>query len=313
MTTLNYNSWMPFCWYGIRMQIPAEWNPGKLVGDRKSGNVRLDDQTIPRVELEWKAAGGDERISLIVDRYVEGLEKEAKKNNQKMEVDRSATCPGLSLAEMRNTVYFTWRSQFIVHTLACYSPASDRLLFVRAMAREGEDLSELLPKLLNGLVDSGRNDRQAWSLFDLSATSPPGYELENYSLKSGHIQLKFQKGRDIFQVDRLSLAKILLRDTSLATWYRDFYRKDLRHIHVETEEEGPDDEPVLIIAGNPRGRLRGLLMPLPFWNSRPRLHLAGRAWVCGEANKIMVAQSYYRRPDDRPDLDAHARDLVPLQ
>lgn len=313
MKALRYSDWLPFRWHGIQMQIPSEWNPGKLVGDRKSGNVRLDDQTIPRVELEWKSAGGDDRVSLIVDRYVEGLQREAKKNNHKMRVDRSATCDGLSIPDVRNVVYFTWQSQFLVHTLACYSPVSDRLLFVRLMAREDEDVSDLLPRLMGDMRDTASEGKQAWALFDLAASSPPDYELETYSLKSGHIQLKFQRGRNVFQVDRLSLARMLLRDTSLEAWYRSFYRKDLRHIDVEADHAGSEEEPVLDISGNPRSRLRSLLMPLPFWNSRPRMHLDGRAWVREEANKIMVAQSYYRRADDRLDLDTYVQDLVPLQ
>ena len=58
-----------------------------------------------------------------------------------------------------------------------------------------------LPRLAGDLRDSGTEGKQAWALFDLAASSPPDYELDTYSLKSGHIQLKFQKGRNLFQVD----------------------------------------------------------------------------------------------------------------
>jgi hypothetical protein len=314
LKTLNYKSWVPFHWHGLGLEIPADWNPGKLVGDWKSGNVRLDDQMIPRVELEWKEARGDERVALIVDRYVEGLAKGAEKQRHKLKVDRSASCPGLALSgDLRSQVYFVWESQYTVHTLACYSPTSDRLLFVRVMAQPDEELSAVLPRVLNSLSDEDATAGQTWALFDLSATSPAGYELESYELKSGHIRLKFQQGRSIYQVDRLSLAGMLLQRRSLDAWYRDFFRKDLRHIDVTTDPAGTDEAPLLTISGTPRGRLRSLLMPLPFWSSRPRLHLAGRAWVAAEANKILVVQSFYRRPSDALDIEACARDVIPLQ
>ena len=313
MKMLRLNSWIPFRWHGVGLEIPSEWNPGKLVGDWKSGNVRLDDQLMPRVELEWKEARGDDRVGLIVDRYVEGLAKGAQKNSQKLQVDRSSSCPGLALSgELRSEVYFTWQSQHTVHTLACYSPASDRLLFVRVMAKPDEDLAELLPRLLNSLSDSSPEGRQAWALFDLAASSPPEYGLEAYDLKSGHIRLKFQNGRNIYQVDRLSLAQVLLQNRSLDDWFRDFFRKDLKHINVTTETTGTDEEPVMSVSGTPKGRLKSILMPLPFWNTRPRLRLAGRAWVCAEANKIMVSQSFYKKPSDLLDVDDYARDVVPL-
>ena len=102
---IRQDSWIPFRWHGVGLEIPTEWNPGKLVGDRKSGNVRLDDQLMPRVELEWKEARGDDRVGLIVDRYVEGLAKGAQKNNQKLQVDRSSQCPGLALSgDLRSEV-----------------------------------------------------------------------------------------------------------------------------------------------------------------------------------------------------------------
>ena len=59
MKRLRYDHWQDLAWYGVKLNIPDEWNPGQLVGDAGSGNVRLDDAQIVRAEIEWKEAGGD--------------------------------------------------------------------------------------------------------------------------------------------------------------------------------------------------------------------------------------------------------------
>ena len=90
MKRLRFDSWSTFQWHGIGLDIPEEWNPGKIVGDPKSGNVRLDDTEIIRIELEWKSADGDSRVDQIVDRYVEGLAKTAQKEKRSLKVERGA-------------------------------------------------------------------------------------------------------------------------------------------------------------------------------------------------------------------------------
>jgi hypothetical protein len=303
---LRYSDWVPFGWHGIGIEIPAEWNPGKIGGDAKSGSVRLDDATAIRMELEWREARGDDRVGLIVDRYVEGLAKNAQKEGRKLSVERGAECPGLSLPHMRALEYFEWESESQVQTLACYSEASDRLLFLRIMGAPDESLEGLAPRILNSLTDTAPDQPRAWSLFDLAVTSPADYALESYELKSGHIQLSFEKGASSLRFDRLSLAGMLLRDRSLDDWYRDFFRKDIKHVDLETQEADISGHPGLVLSGFPKGRWRALLMPLPFWRVRPRRRLEGRAWACAEANKIYVVQAFWKRREDAPDIEACA-------
>ncbi len=84
MKNLTYASWLPFAWQGIQLMLPSEWNPGKITGEANNGGVRLDDAQIVRLELEWKEARGDDRVALIVDRYIGGLAKNAEKQKNKM-------------------------------------------------------------------------------------------------------------------------------------------------------------------------------------------------------------------------------------
>ena len=310
MKKLIYRDWANFGWYGISLEIPADWNPGKLGGDARSGSSRLDDSEIVRLEIEWKEAGGDDRVGLIVDRYVEGLAKNAQKQNTRLRVDRTADCPGLELGHMRSAEYFVWESGFRVHTLACYSAPSDRLLFLRAMGRPSEDLAGVLPRLFNSLRDVPATDPQPWALYDLAFASPPGYELDHYELKSGHIRLRFRRGSNLLQIDRLSLAKTLLNQRTLQDWYREFFRKDLRHLDYQAEDAEIDGHEGLVVSGRPKSRWRGLLLPLPFWNPRPRLHVACRAWLCPESNKIFVAHTHWKRGQEAPDCGEIQRTVI---
>ena len=310
MKRLHYRNRVPFGWHGIGLEVPLEWNPGKIMGDRKSGEVRLDDAEIVRLELEWKEARGDDRVPQIVDRYVEGLAKTAQKQKGSLQVERRVNCPGLNLPDMRAVEYFVWESEYRVHTLACYSPASDRLLFIRVMARSSEDMDEFLPSLFNSLRDTPTDGPQFWALYDLTFTSPPSYALETYELKSGHIRLRFEQGRNALQVDRLSLAEMLLRNCTLPDWYREFFRKDIRHTNVEIEDTTVCGHPGHLLKGKPESRWRGLLRPLPFWRVRPRLHMRGCAWSCLESNKIYVVQSYWKKAENAPDLEACCRSVA---
>jgi hypothetical protein len=301
---LSYDTYSPFAWQGIRLTIPYEWNPGKIAGEAISGEVRIDDSQIVRLELEWKNARGDDQVAQIVDRYIEGLAKNAKKQKSRLRVDRSPETLDLDLPQMKNTQYFIWESRFTVHTLSCYSPASDRLIFIRVMSRTDENLDNVLPQILNSLEDTSPDEPYTWALYDLVCQSPPGYELDTFELKSGHVGLKFQHKDNTLYIDRLSLARTILGGKDLDQWYMEFFRKDLRHMEVDCQMQTDNDNTRLSVHGRPKSRWRGILQPLPFWNLRPRQNLSGQVWTDLKTNKIFAVQTYWKKPEEAPDLQA---------
>ena len=304
MKHLSYDTYSPFAWQGIRLTIPYEWNPGKIAGEAISGEVRIDDSQIVRLELEWKNARGDDQVAQIVDRYIEGLAKNAKKKKSRLRVDRSPDTLDLDLPQMKNTQYFIWESRFTVHTLSCYSPASDRLIFIRVMSRTDENLDNVLPRILNSLEDTPPDEPYTWALYDLVCQSPPGYELDTFELKSGHVGLKFQQKDNTLHIDRLSLARTILSSKDLDQWYMEFFRKDLRHIEVDCQMQTDNGNTRLSVHGLPKSRWRGILQLLPFWNMRPRQNLSGQVWTDLKTNKIFAVQTYWKKPEEAPDLQA---------
>lgn len=302
MKRLRFDKWGPFRWHGIGLEIPEEWNPGKIVGDPKSGNVRLDDAETIRIELEWKVAEGDASIEQIVDRYIEGLAKTAQKEKKSLNVERDPSALDLSGLPFESLTYFSWRSGLDVHTLACYSDLSDRLLFVRIMVKPDEDGSELIERVFRSLTDTAVEAAQDWSLFGLQVTSPAGYQLEEYDLKSGHIRLQFASGKSILQVDRLSLAKALLRETTLGDWFTGFFAKDLRYVNYDVTSPGALGDQDILVEGQPKSRAQSLLQPLPFWDSRPRRNYTARAWMDEDENRILAIQTFWKTDTEAPDL-----------
>lgn len=303
MKNLTYTHWLPFAWQGVKINIPADWNPGKITGEANNGGVRLDDSQIVRLELEWKEARGDDRVAQIVDRYIEGLAKNAEKQKSKLRVERTVPLNNLNLPHMQNVEFFTWESNFIVHTLACYSPLSDRLLFVRIMAKRDESVEDILPLILNSLEDTDPKIAQPWALYDMQCTSPAGYQLESFELKSGHVRLKFEQENNTLLIDRLGLAKTILSKRQLDNWYPEFFGKDVRHLHIDTHLKTEDNQ-YLTINGRPKSRWRGLLQPLPFWNMRPRQQLTARVWTDFEENKIFAVHGFWKKQEDAPDMEA---------
>ena len=310
LKALRITHWSLFAWHGIQLQVPTDWNPGQLIGDAASGNARLDDAEIVRLEVEWKDARGDSRVAELLDRYVEGLAKEAEKRNQRLQLERQVALEGLNVSHMTSTEYFVWDTGSKVHALACYSPASDRFLFVRVMCRGTEDVTPLLPTIFNSLTDTPREAAHTWELYECRAVSPPGFALESYELKSGHIRLQFQEGKQMLQVDRLSLGRSLLKSRTLSDWYRDFFHSDIRHLTMEIEDTAWRSHDAIRFQGTPRSRWRALLQPLPFFDAKPTFLMEGLAWFCQETNKIYAVQGFWKKGAARPDMDAAFQEVT---
>ncbi len=308
--SLLYSDWSLFGWHGLTLEVPLEWNPGKITGDSKSGSVRLDDPTLARLDIEWKDARGDTRVAPIVDRFVDGLAQSARKEKKSLDVERALDMGWLELPDACSPVFFAWQAEDRIHALAFYSAASDRLFFVKIRTKLDEDAGDNISRILNSIRDTAPDGDRTWALYDLVCSSPPQFSLETYDLKSGHLRLCFQHGQNILQFDRLSLAKVLLKKRTLSDWYQEFFRKNLRHVSLDSNETSIGEHFGLTVRGKPKSRWRGLLMPLPFWNARPRLNMEARVWTCDDVNKIYAVHTYYRRQKDAPDIENARRAVV---
>ena len=315
-----------FGWQGLRLRIPQEWNLGKIDGDAKSGYARLDDEQMVRAEIEWRLlpVGGHVTVEDLVDRYISQLEKKAKKTGLEFSCQRRARfLSDKRWLEGSSYETFIWDADFRAYNLARTHPTSRRVVLLRVLGRHDEDdasMARLAGQIFRSLEDEPRPGQGVyWGVYGVDFHMPVDFNLHEHQLRSGHIRLSFERGsgrqRRLVHIHRVSMAQMLLQDTDLDTWYRVFFRKDLKEVSIETKPRpiqiGHVEHEGLVVSGVPRSRLRMLLRPLPLVNPRPRQYLHAVLWHCEQANRICLIEHLYRTRDDEGGLvDALSRDYA---
>ena len=310
MKSKKTTDWQLFGWHGLTFQVPVAWNLGKVSGDFKSGYVRLDDAEIVRVEVEWREGKGALPISVIVDRYISALQEKAKKNNAMLEVTRGADFldGGIEGADFE---LFMWEADYRAYNIAWRCETCGRIVLLRVLSKLKEKMSDVAAAVMRSLQDHTSDDKDVWSIYDLRCRVPTEFNLEEYTLKSGHIGLTLERGREILQVHRASLANVLLKNKSLEGWFLEFFRKSLKNLDYVCEEKDIIGHQGIVLTGTPRSRWRQFLMPLPFVYRRPRQFLDGRAWYCPDSNKIYAVLYLYRKRGEGGDVaEVMSREVV---
>ncbi len=299
-----------FGWQGITLRIPPDWNLGRVDGNYQSGYARLDDDQIVRAEVEWRE-GKKRQLSVeaLVDRYVEGLEKKAKKTDLPFSVNRRARfLKDKRWLEGSEYELFVWEADFRTYNLARACPQCGRIILLRVLTRLQEKAEELVDSIFRSLEDHPREGRVSWSIYGLHFEMPEAFQLAGQELKSGHLQLNFTRDRQTCRIHRVSLAHLLLKDVRLAEWYQGFFRKQLRDFRIEVEDQDLNGHPGLWVRGQPRSRWLQLIRPLPFLNPKPRLFQDSRVWRCAAADKICIIDHLYRKREEAEDLPLRLSD-----
>ena len=160
----------------------------------------------------------------------------------------------------------------------------------------------MVEAVFSSLEDHPREGRAFWGIYGMSFSMPADYKLSEHELKSGHIQLLFEKERRVCRVQRLSLAGMLLKDASLKEWYPGFFKKQLRDLVFKASEAEVRGHEGLRGSGRPHSRWLQLLRPLPWLNPRPRQYLENRVWHCQASDKICVVDCLSRKEGGAGDL-----------
>lgn len=298
--------WADFGWQGIFLRVPDEWNLGKVDGDAKSGYARLDDAEIVRAEVEWRETPERGRrlpVPDLVERYLDKLEKKAEKMDTPFSVTRQAKfLRDKRWLEGSEYEAFTWRADYLAYNLARACPECGRILLLRVLARLTENLEELADLVFRSLACHSGDGQRYWSVYGMSFRVPEDFNLSKHELKSGNIQMTFERKNHSCRVQRLSMAQMLLKGTTLQEWYPNFFRKQLRDFNFDIAGTEVGDHRGLRVTGRPRSRFRQLLRPLPLLNPRPRQHLDALVWHCEEGNRICVVEHLYKRQKERDDL-----------
>lgn len=302
--------WTEFGWQGLCLRTPDDWNLGRVDGGPDTGYVRLDDAEIVRAEIEWRTAkrGVHQPLDALVERYLESLRKKASKAGLEFQVKHESRFLGdRAFLEGREYQAFTWTADYQARNLALRTHP-DRIVLVRLLSRVGEPDDGLAAQLLPTLQDQRGQAVWDWAVFGMRFAMPSQFKLESNELRSGHIKLTFESGRELCRVERLSMARMLLGDQDLAAWYPVFFAKQLRELIIDIQPAQVHGHPALRVTGRPRSRFRQLMRPLPWISPRPRVYTDALVWHCAPANKICVVEHQFRRRDQAGDMTERIAD-----
>jgi hypothetical protein len=182
----------PLIWQGWRVDLPADWNPAKLVGTARKGTVIVADLERQRLQVDWRNIRRASAVNL--DRLTL-RRKQAPLDWHRLDV------AGPGIVEARHAVGEAGETDAVLVTS---KPA--RLMFVR-IAPTAEGCPEpLAPRLLRSMGTAGGDDRLPWAVFGLTFSVPAGLPLTSYHFAVGRARLTFRRRRRAVSIRRWSLA-----------------------------------------------------------------------------------------------------------
>ena len=275
-----------------------------LDGNAIAGSIRKDIATVVATRV---GRGMRRPVEDLVGRYVDQLQKKADKAGMELRVERRAKfLKDKRWLEGSEYETFIWQADYRAYNLARACPECGRIVLLRVLAAKDDSGAEigLVNEIFPTLEDHPRGDLQYWSLYGLTFHAPADFELTEKELKSGHVKMTFEKdgGAQTLRVHRLSMAHMLLKETSIAEWYPAFFRKDLRDVNHDVTAASIRGHDGLRVTGRPHSRWRQVLRPLPFVNPRPRRHLRGAGWHCPDLNRICIVEHFSKKLDQAGDI-----------
>jgi hypothetical protein len=268
-----------FGWQGIGLTVPSAWNLVFTQGNYEAGNVRLADEDSVRLEMRWQPAERGQAPEAMVDAYLRRVARKADKDRVELSIHR-----GLNLASPvgKDVECYRWMAEQQVLAMLSRCRQCGRIVHLHLLGRPEEPLRGLARTVFASLDDHPEGGVLFWKFLDVEFASPARLPLMDRSLQAGCIRMAF--GRRLLRLEfvRASLAEVVLARKSLAEWFTEFYRKQLRRRRFEIQEV-----PVRGHRGiDVTGRAWLLVNPSRLFG-RPRI-LRAACWHCDETNRIFI-------------------------
>ncbi|MFP4029069.1 MAG: hypothetical protein ACLFWL_14860 [Candidatus Brocadiia bacterium] len=268
-----------FAWQGITLTVPEEWSVIVTRGDYDSGYVALADESQMRLQLKWDEAEKNADPSGAATRYIRELRKNAKKEKNEITVNRQ-----LNLANIRGKKIecYEWVSANRGIGMVSICQKCRRVVHVAVLGDRDESMRNLSRTVFASLSDHPENGEMLWKFYDVEFYSPGGWRLHYPELKTGCIRMPFRKKREELEFIRVSLAQILLSESSLSEWFRDFFESELKRKSCTTRETQVKRHEAI------EAEIRPWLLfdPLRLIGKGKRTRV--KCWHCPESNRIML-------------------------
>jgi hypothetical protein len=275
--------WKPFAWWGIALEVPAAWSPGRLVGTAREGRAQLDDGEMERLDLTWKV----QRRGLmhrLLERHLRQVEEAAPKGEGRIRIERNRPLP---VDVGGDAEYFVWRTRDAeAHNLVVETQERrPRVIFMRIVGRGKERIAKTARRVMGSVVIAPGGRERRWSVFGLDVTLPGELELARSAFVTGRSRMEFARFERRLIVQKFSMGRTLLGEQTLRRWALETFRKELRGFRLEFDDQGGSDHPGLVIRGGHR-------FPVTRWLGMGHLRWTG--WFCAPENKIVAVIDRFR-------------------
>ncbi|HEX8553012.1 MAG TPA: hypothetical protein VF681_15820 [Abditibacteriaceae bacterium] len=260
-----------FGWQGLTAVLPASWNLGYFGGKAKQGQLRIDDEDGPRLEIRWETPPGTVDLDRSIEKFLESMERAAKKRKVDFKIASPPKLVSKARKRKEQLVQFGWVGQNDEPTahgwgVAWHCGDCGRVVVAHMMGRGGmgddgtkaekqDKVQNLASEVLASLECHGNGGWQTWSVFGCRMEIPEEFELARASLMAGHLQWEWvrPKAPGLFSFlarderltfARWSLAAVLLQHRTLLEWAQgNAASKDKKTRWSNWQETEPEEAP----------------------------------------------------------------------
>lgn len=196
---------MTFGWQGFLLDVPDDFDPVCLSGDRTSGYARLEGEHGRALQLRWMPLKGGGSLHATTAAYLSRLERDARR--QKLAFSASIDGDG------------RYRYTGAVSAWGAGVALGERALLLEASGKRKDSILPLLRRALDTLKLSDR-----WCVLGLFVRLPDGARFRRSKFLAGRTELEFQVpgilNPGTIVAVRVGYAGRLLDGRSLADWSR---------------------------------------------------------------------------------------------
>jgi hypothetical protein len=294
-----------FGWQGITMEIPSTWELSALSGDYDNGYIRMDDESVPRMELKWSKSR-EKKLDLqkILDEYFKGMRKRLGTSADGLKIKRNIELiKNEDFFKDRDVVFYSWKTDVRANGAIWYCKECRRIVVIQIMGYLKESILNDTIRIIESVHDHPDGQVNLWSAYQLSVDIPRRYQLDKRKLMSGYLMFSFIDGSRVLSVERFGLADVILRDADLQSWFRSYYAKNLRGYGFSFEEDqllNNEYDQKLKLSGQERRFIDKIPFSPLFVIDKVmrRKQVVARFWQCKESNRIFVVMAMSKKGAD---------------
>ncbi len=290
--------WRRIGWQQTELCCPEDWFLAKIAAEQIAGELWLSDPLMPRLQIKWFDASKQKAVDpgATLANYLDGLEKQAKKQKQPCSIERDIQVVGKAGRDISSLEGFHWQSDVQGYGAIWYSRAAERVTLAQVNgALDEPDLKSLARQVLASIQDVPAGDDSLWTAYDLVCRIPREWALTGQAMETGRTELKFAKGKNTLTITRYGLASIALeRAGDLGDWAHATRFKDWITYRLDRDEGDRDGHPTVTFRGRKKGALESFREWIYHLVGQPYpARLAAQTWHCQEANCLFIVEQVH--------------------